>query len=233
VPARARARGLASELLRERVRAAIRDAIASGTLKPGDQLVEDRIARDLGVSRSPVREALRQLEQHGLVVSIPNRGSFVAALTPEDVEEVTLLRGALEGLAARLAADRMGRRDLRTLEEIVDRMGHLTGRSADEERGFVEADAEFHEALVRFAGHRRLQQLWSVLDPFIWLLAVRDPANKADLDRAAIAAEHRELLDALAAGEPERAQQALWHHIVRGWPTPPGRSPAAATAPKR
>src|SRR5919199_1225673 len=102
-----------SDLLRERARAGIREAIASGELQPGDQIVETAMAAKIGVSRSPVREALRRLEQQGLVEAIPNRGTFVAALDEADVEEIVLLRGALEGLAARLAADRMGRRDLR------------------------------------------------------------------------------------------------------------------------
>src|SRR5688500_14409919 len=91
--------------LRAAAREAIRLRIASGRLRPGDRLNEAALSAELGVSRSPVREALRELEQHGLVVSYPNRGCFVADLTDRDVEEVVLLRGWLEGLAARLAAD--------------------------------------------------------------------------------------------------------------------------------
>lgn len=226
---------LENALLRERARAAIRNAIAAGTLRPGEQIVEADMAAAIGVSRSPVREALRHLEQQGLVVSIPHRGTFVAELTGEDLEEIVLLRAALEGLAARLAVDRMGRRDLRTLEEIVERMGQLTGPSADDRLRFAEADAEFHSALVRFAEHRRLHRVWSELDPFVWILAVRDPTERQRVDRNAVTEEHRELLDALAAGDPDRAQQAVWHHIVRGlqtlpsrWPPGPSAAPAAA-----
>ena len=207
-------RAMERDLLRERARAGIREAIASGELKPGDQVVEAAMAAKIGVSRSPVREALRQLEQQGLVESVPNKGTFVAALGPEDVEEIVLLRGALEGLAARLAADRMGRRDVRTLEEIVQRMERHTGPGAHEESAFIEADAEFHSALVRFSGHRRLQRMWSELDPFIWLLTVhRDGVRRNE--RPAMADEHRALLETLSAGEPETAQQAVWGHITR------------------
>src|SRR5688500_11749112 len=184
------------DLLRERARAGIREAIASGELKPGDQIVEAAMAAKIGMSRSPVREALRQLEQHGLVESVPNKGTFVAALGPEDVEEIILLRGALEGLAARLAADRMGRRDARTLEEIVQRMERHTGPGAQEESAFSEADAEFHSALVRFSGHKRLQRMWSELDPFIWLLMVHREGTRRH-ERDVMAREHRALLDTL------------------------------------
>ena len=212
--AAAELRGMARDLLRERARDGIREAIAAGDLKPGDQIVEASMAAKIGVSRSPVREALRQLEQHGLVEAVPNKGTFVAALGPEDVEEIVLLRGALEGLAARLAADRMGRRDARALEEIVQRMERHTGPGAHEESAFIEADAEFHSALVRFSGHRRLQRMWSELDPFIWLLTVhRDGVRRNE--RPAMAQEHRALLETLTTGEPEAARQAVWDHITR------------------
>ena len=202
------------DLLRERARSGIREAIATGELRPGDQIVEAAMAAKIGVSRSPVREALRQLEQQGLVESVPNKGTFVSALGPADVEEIILLRGALEGLAARLAADRMGRRDMRALEEIVQRMERHTGPGAREESAFSEADAEFHSTLVRFSGHKRLQRLWSELDPFIWLLMVnREGARRSERDQ--MAREHRALLDTLAAGEPEVAQKAVWEHIAR------------------
>ncbi|MBI3970611.1 MAG: GntR family transcriptional regulator [Chloroflexi bacterium] len=229
-----RADGLERDLLRERARAGIREAIASGELKPGDQIVEAAIAARIGVSRSPVREALRELEQHGLVESLPNRGTFVAALTAEDVEEIVLLRGALEGLAARLAADRMGRRDLRALEEIVERMAYHTGLGPQEESAFTEDDAEFHSTLVRLSGHRRLQRLWLALDPLIWLLTVNDARESGRRDRDAMAREHRELLDTLAAGDPEAAQRAVWEHIVRRLPAlpvqwPPASGPGAAS----
>lgn len=206
-------RGLEHDLLRERARAGIREAIATGELKPGGQIVETVIAARIGVSRSPVREALRQLEQQGLVHSIPNRGTFVAALGEGDVEEIVLLRGALEGLAARLAADRMGRRDLRVLEEIVARMAQHTSPGVQEESAFIEADAEFHSALVRFSGHQRLQRMWSELDPFIWLLTVNAQGIRRD-EREVIAREHRALLDTLAGADPEAAQQAVWQHIT-------------------
>jgi GntR family transcriptional regulator of gluconate operon len=220
--------GLARDLLRERARAGIREAIASGELQPGTQIVEAAMAARIGVSRSPVREALRELEQHGLVESIPNRGTFVAALSPVDVEEIVLLRGALEGLAARLAADRMGRRDLRALEDVVERMERYTGSTPAEESAFTEADAEFHSALVRFAGHRRLQRLWSELDPFIWLLTVNDGREPLSRDRAVMAREHRDLLDTLAGGDPEAAQRAVWGHIVRRLPQLPTQWPPSA-----
>jgi DNA-binding GntR family transcriptional regulator len=203
------------DLLRERVRTAIRDAIARGHLKAGQQIIEAAIADELGVSRSPVREALRQLEQHGLVFSLPNRGTFVAELNEQDVEEILLLRGALEGLAARLAADRMGRRDLRDLEALVQRMEQSAGADPDSWNAFTEADAEFHTAVVRFSAHQRLRRMWADLDPLIWLLRPRVFPPLAPVDHTVVAREHRQLMEVLAAGDPEEAQSAAWQHIMR------------------
>lgn len=236
-------RALSRALLRERARAVIRTAIASGELAPGEQIVEAAIAARIGVSRSPVREALRELEQHGLVVSVPNRGTFVVEITAEDAQEIVLLRAALEGLAARLATDAMGRRDRRVLEAIVERMERLardagsrpargegtadTGEAGSgglAEPDFSEADAEFHTTVVQLSGHRRLQRLWSEQDPFIWLRTTGVARDRSAADYVALAQEHRELLDALATGDPVAAQEALWQHIVRRMPRLPDRS---------
>ena len=145
---------------------------------------------------------------------MPNRGTFVAAPTPADVEEIVLLRGALEGLAAAAGGGRMGRRDLRALDDLVARMEIHTGPGAHEESAFIEADAEFHSALVRLSGHRRLQRMWSETRP-VPLAADGESGRIRRVERPAMAREHRALLETLASGDTEAAQQAVWAHITR------------------
>ena len=205
--------------LRATAREAIRRLIASGRLSPGDRLNEAALSAELGVSRSPIREALRELEQAGLVVSYPNRGCFVADLTAADVEEVVLLRAWLEGLAARLAADRVNRRDLAELESTIETMARIGRDPAPETQAFVEADAAFHSAVIRLSGHRRLAAIWSGIDPLVWLIRTRHDPRVSD-QAEALVAEHRELLAALRAG-PDAAEAAARYHVVRGLDRPP------------
>ena len=108
--------------LRGKVFNTIREAILEGSYKPGDVLRESTIATELGVSRTPVREAIRQLELEGLVQSIPNKETVVAGITQEDVEDIYLIRSRLEGLAARKAAERITEQDLQEMEEILARL---------------------------------------------------------------------------------------------------------------
>ena len=199
--------------MRAVAREAIRRRIASGVLQPGERLTESVLSTELGVSRSPLREALRELEQQGLVVSYPKRGSFVADLSEEDVAEVILLRAWLEGLAARLASERMNRLDFRHLEGLVETMEGAGQEEGALREALVEADAAYHTAVVRFSGHRRLLGVWQGIDPLVWLMRVRrdDPGP----DPVAVAAEHRELIAALREG-PEEAEMAARYHVVRG-----------------
>jgi DNA-binding GntR family transcriptional regulator len=199
-------------------RDAIRRLIASGTLAAGVRLVEASLSSQIGVSRSPIREALRELEQQGLVVSYPGRGCFVADLSEDDVSEVILLRAWLEGLAARLASDRMNRLDFAQLESLVASMERAAEAQPFHREALVEADAAYHTAVVRLSGHRRLLGVWQGIDPLVWLMRVRrdDPGT----DPTAVAAEHRELITALREG-PEAAETAARYHVVRGLDQPP------------
>jgi DNA-binding GntR family transcriptional regulator len=224
---------------RAAVRAAIRRRIAAGTLRPGDPLREAALAAELGVSRSPVREALRELEQQGLVQSFPHRGCFVATLAAPDVEEIVMLRAWLEGLAAYLAADRMGRADFRELaaaagaiERARSGPGGRSGRGdVRDPTALLEADAAFHTALVRFSANRRLVQIWEGIDPLVWLIRLSDAAGRGSA-ASALAAEHHELVAALRKG-PAAAEAAVRHHIVRGLEHPPRGWPATGSTASR
>ena len=131
--------------LREVVFEALRDAIVSRILEPGERLMEVQLAEAMGVSRTPVREAIRRLELEGFVVMIPRRGAYVAQLSLKDIADAFEIRGALEGLAAGLAAERATEDDIEELGRLLVRMSECLD-SGDTKKA-VDMDIEFHEKL--------------------------------------------------------------------------------------
>ena len=119
--ARANRRPIARRVLRDEIKEYLIEAILQGTFKPGDRIVETRIAQELGVSQAPVREALRDLEMLGVVVSSPFRGAHVREFTDEELVEIYPIRAAIEGVAARAAADRITAQQILQLEEQIGR----------------------------------------------------------------------------------------------------------------
>src|SRR5437870_2334154 len=140
--------------LRDDVREAIVNAIIQGEFLPGDRIVETRVARQLGVSQSTVREALREIQQLGMIVYTPNRGVVVRPLTRAGVLEMYEMRALLEGHAARLAAEKLTDDDLRELEGILDEMVALG--DAGDVREMIARDVAFHSRICSLAGHALL-----------------------------------------------------------------------------
>lgn len=159
-----------SRTLRSEVVHIIRDAIMSGQLKPGEHLKENLVAEQMSVSRSPVREAFRQLEQEGLIVSVPNQGSFVKVFDEDDVKEIFTLRAALEDLACEvvLREGKLHPADLERLEDLIEQQ-----REAIEAQDFdrlTKLDMEFHEYIYEKSGFERLLKMWQVLRAQIQVL---------------------------------------------------------------
>ncbi len=200
--------------LRDWVFDCLRTSIVSGDLAPGQRIVEADLAKQLDVSKSPVREAILQLKQDGLVIDAPKgRGVVVAPLKPSDVREIYAVREALEGLAVRiLAADPQPER-LATLRTIIDRMREALAEG-DVRRQF-ELDVEFHTSLCNATGNRRLHDLFSSLRPDlqrIFLFAVNAMTlEDHDSPRQALI-EHEELLQAIADGDADLAAARLSAH---------------------
>ena len=142
-------------VLREQVKDVLLQRIASGELKPGERLVETRIAQELGTSQAPVREALRDLELLRLVESEPFRGSRVRVFGMEEMVEVYPVRAVLEELAARLAAEKLGG-DVTSLEAELEAMKDAVRR--DDTHALVEHDVAFHRLIVEAAGNSVLEQ---------------------------------------------------------------------------
>jgi len=187
----------------------IREAILAGDLRPGERLVEVRIAEQLGISRGPLREAFRVLRVEGLVVDVPNRGTFVVRLSPDDVREIFDLRAAVETRAAKTLARRASESELRELGILLDRL-EAAAESGDV-RAVARADLAFHDAVCRLSGNRRLHAVFARDVPTMQALIKIDDQLYHSLAEAA--SEHRPLLSAIEAGDPETAAAGFEAHI--------------------
>jgi len=198
--------------LRHTVRTRIEEAIVQGTFKGGEKLNEAHLCRALGVSRGSVREALRELEASGVLVSVPYRGTFVKEWTPRSVWELYTLRSALEEFSMELAVDRAVEEDLQDLEQLVQVMHEAA--LTDDAAQLVEIDLQFHRRLHQMTGHRLLQEVLQGLagQTRIFIIATKAFYSPfASLEEAA--ASHNPIVDALRARDPHAARSAIREHI--------------------
>jgi DNA-binding GntR family transcriptional regulator len=198
--------------------ASIRQAIVEGRYQPGHRLVEQRIAEEFQLSRTPVREALRILEAEGLVVSERNKGSSVRNLTTGDLHDLYELRARLESLAAELAAGRAEPEHLATMQQSIMDFGAAvrSGRAGDLDatRRLNQANLAFHGAIAAAARHDRLHRMLArTVDVPLVFRAFRE-FNRVELERSALF--HRLIHDAIAAGDPARAGRLMTEHILQG-----------------
>lgn len=197
--------------LRESVAKSIREAIQSGALKPGERLVEADIAEQMGISRAPVREALRQLEGEGLVETAPRRATAVARFSRDDILEIYSLRAVLEGLASRLTTERASGEDCRRLRDAVQRMREAAARG--DLPALVENDLAFHRMVCEMSQHRRLLASWLGLchQARVCLMWIEQIYG----DLMETAEGHLPLLDAIERGDGVGAEALFREHLVR------------------
>ncbi len=193
--------------LRERIVARLRAAIIAGDLAPKTRLMEPELAKRLGVSRTPLREAIRHLEAEGLLTTIPRIGTFVSEVSPRDVEDTYAIRAVLEGLAARQAAenpdaDRAGR-----LHAIL---GELAKKTADY-REYHEAAGRFHDVVFAISGNQRLEAMYHALAHQVARLR---SLSLAVTKRPEVSLrEHRRIAAAILSGRGEEAERLMRSHI--------------------
>lgn len=195
--------------LREAVYRHLKDLLLSGRFAPGERLSEPLLAQELGVSRTPVREAFMRLAEEGLVELVPGKGARVRRFSPEEVEEVYGVRALLEGEAARLAALRATLWELGELEERLKAIDEAPREDYAEQ---MRRDLEFHRALVRLSGNRTLFRLYEDLLSSLALIRSALPTlSQEETTRE----EHRAILEALKARDPEGAKRAVEAHVAR------------------
>lgn len=183
---------------------------SEGLLLPGDRIVETELAAQLGVSRVPVREALRVLESQGIVVNEPYKGIRLTPVTPQRIDQLIEVRVALETTAA-LGAMRQGRNaaaQLAELERIVQEMETMAARN--DVFGFATADTSFHRSFCGFAGNTVLSDMWEMLARQMTIIFGLSALGKP---MAAIVEEHRTLIQVFASGDAADMAHAISEHI--------------------
>ncbi len=195
---------------RQRVADILREAIISGELRPGDRLVELELSAQLGTSRGPIREALRQLEQEGLVVSQAYRGTMVAEISQEEIEQVLVpTRLVIERFAFRIAMPLLTEADFAALRSFVGEM--RAAADADDAEAMADADLRFHELVIERSGQTHCLQLWRTIQPRVRAYFRRDAPGHAD--HYAVAEQHAGLIETLASGDADRLAAAVDEHI--------------------
>ncbi len=193
--------------LRDQVLVALRQRIVNGDYAPGERLTEDRLAEDFGVSRNPVREALRVVQAEGFVVMVPRRGAVVASPDATTIADMFAVRQRLETLAARLAAERASAVDVAVLRELLD-----AARQATDQVQFArvaELNSQLHLKVIDISGNRWLSAMASALYLHVQWVFRMGAAHRAPHSWV----EHIRLVDAIEAGDPDAAEAAAMAHV--------------------
>lgn len=199
--------------LRGRVFEIIRDNILNGVYQENEELRENTIAQELGVSRTPVREALRQLELEGLVKIVPNKGACVTGITRKDVKDIYAIRSLLEGLCVRWATEHITDEQIEDLDEIILLSEfHLKRGKVGQSQQVTELDGKFHEVLYNASNSRILKH---VLSDFHKYVRMARKASVADPERAEKSIEeHKSILQAIKNKNADEAEKLANIHMM-------------------
>ncbi|MBP2643921.1 MAG: rspR 3 [Firmicutes bacterium] len=193
----------------EVVSEALREAIVNEILKPGERLMEIQLAEELGVSRTPVREAIRRLELEGFLVTVPRRGTYVSNLSIKDVNEVFEIRTALDVLAAELAAERITEEELEHMERLLVQISeYIDNGNVDK---VVDADSEFHDILYQASRNDRLVGIINNLREQFTRFRTMSMGYPGRLKNTL--EEHRRLVEAIAQRDSDLAKEYAREHM--------------------
>lgn len=196
--------------LTDKVFSEIEQAILSGVYSVGYQLVESKISLELGVSRTPVREALKQLELEGLVTTIPNKGTFVVGVSTEDILDIYTIRVAVEGISSQLAAERVTDNEIKELENLVELQEFYAAKG--DILQLLQLDSKFHEIIYEISGSRILKH---TLASFHNQLKRARESSLLTTGRTITAVkEHRAIFEAIASKNSLKAKELTELHIT-------------------
>jgi DNA-binding GntR family transcriptional regulator len=202
-------RRITQRLIRDDVLSSLRAAILEGQFEAGERLVETDLAGQLGTSRGPVRDALKELSREGLVDIHAYRGAVVKTFSARDIEEIYELRNLLEGYATREAVEKATAADIERLQTIYDEMQAFA--DADDLAALVEKDVEFHREICRTSGNTRLLEMWSSLASQVRLFLVL--ADQVFFEPNFIVSTHTDTMEAFRTGDPDLAERAVEKHM--------------------
>lgn len=206
------------ELLNQKVYRILKARIIKGDLKPGEKLLENKIAEQLGVSRTPVREALRELSAEGFVEISPNQAKIVSAVTFDEIWDLLQIRGVLEGLGANIAAKKINPEKIEKFNKIIDQMKHYTANNLVSEKiilNFTRLDIEFHDLILNICGNKWLIQMHNNLKNHINRFRVRSFSVPGTFSKSLN--EHCKILDAIKKGESEVAEKLSKIHMIKAF----------------
>ncbi|MBW2057150.1 MAG: GntR family transcriptional regulator [Deltaproteobacteria bacterium] len=186
----------------------IRSAIHSGKLKPGDRIVEAELAKEMGISRFAIREAIRCLDKEGIVMTTPFKGSYVSRFDLKDLEELYSLRSALEELAVRILMEKLAPRHIQKLESVLKAMDRV---AAKQKGGVFSEDMRFHRTICELSGHRRLLEMWLTLQDQVRVFIAMEEASYQERDR--LLKVHYPVMEAIKSSDSPRAERCIREHI--------------------
>ena len=195
--------------LREVIFNTLREAIIVGELKPGERLMEVKLAEKMGVSRTPVREAIRKLELEGLVDMLPRKGAHVADLSVKDIMDVLEVRSTLDGLASSLSALRITDEEIKELKHLLTQFINCVEK--ENLQGSIKKDAEFHDIIYRSSRNDKLIQITNNLREQVQrfrVIYIKDYSSSRELIK-----EHNEIFDAITRRDAEAAMKCANKHI--------------------
>lgn len=195
--------------LHEEIANNLRELIMSGALQEGDKIKEDALCNSMGISKTPLREALRVLSVEGLIKLVPNRGSFVSTPTFEEIREMFDVMSVLEGICARAAAEKMSAKDLTTLEKLHNKLEKNFKRKA--QREYIRINNQYHAFVQELAGNRTLNQIVNGLRQKILLYRYQS-LNLPERFEQSIQ-EHRELIEAFRKKDSKKAETLMRRHL--------------------
>lgn len=204
-----------SKPLREKIADKIRADIIKGVYRNGERLVEPKLAKNLGISRTPIREALRQLEGEGFIEIVPRRGAIVKELTIKDIDDLYTIKANLEGLAARQAVLHLTEEQIESLININKKFRDIAEKNPNVTDEYLKDNIDFHNIFISASDNEKLVDILDSLSKNFQRLKTM---LVSDAGRAAMAfVEHKKIIDAFVSKDPDLAELSVRNHIISGW----------------